>query len=247
MRDSGKQGRPDEAQPLSKNALKSGKDLSQRERTAITTRIARMLALDLQPYSCVENWGFRELMNHMEPLYKIPSRTTFSRTIILELYKDTVMAVKERMHADFQEGVESISLTNEKLCVESRSVTESHTACNILEHLQAMMDNWELPLQKLKEAICLELAISETTVPNLARQEWKAVAGLVKALEPIASATKDLSGHKYATHKERVSSIWNSIEKLAVSSERRHSTETANIKEFKRYLREPTCSKDQTL
>ncbi|XP_037502732.1 E3 SUMO-protein ligase ZBED1-like [Rhipicephalus sanguineus] len=199
---------------------------------------------------------------------------------------------------------------------------------------------------KLKEAICLELATSETTVANQAPQEWKAVAGLVKALEPIASATKDLSGHKYATlssvvpllygtqmvlkdciaadddtsefarnflksmrtrfpgqdeqkkyvlatacdprfknlfctetfqetrllelartelqqlppeeessdcveaststaHKERVSSIWNSIEKLAVSSERRHCTETANIKEFKRYLREPTCRRDQ--
>ncbi|KAH7969845.1 hypothetical protein HPB52_022366 [Rhipicephalus sanguineus] len=265
------------------------------------------------------------------------------------------------MHADFQEGVESISLTNDmwtsrynqsyisltchyltsnfemrSFALENRSVTESHTACNILEHLQAMMDNWELPLQKLKEAICLELATSETTVPNLARQEWKAVAGLVKALESIASATKGLSGHKYATlssvvpflcgngtqmvlkdciaadddtsefarnllksmrtrfagqdeqkeyvlatacdprfknlfctetfqetrllelartelqlppeeessdcveaststaHKERVSGIWDSIEKLAASSERRHCTETANIKEFKR-------------
>ncbi|KAH7975781.1 hypothetical protein HPB52_005200 [Rhipicephalus sanguineus] len=287
-----------------------------------------MLALDLQPYSCVENRGFKELMSDMEPLYKIPSRTTFSRTIIPELYRDTVMAVKERMHAHFQEGVESISLTSDmwtsrskqsyisltchyltsnfkmrSFALENRSVTESHTACNILEHLQAMMDNWELPLQKvpvyvvtdnarnfhaalrdiscvpmqcmgrtlqlamkggkeetagvpailkkcraivghykhsaqaaarlkdcqrrmelsvleliqemdtrwnsehdmlsrpvqLKEAICLELVTSETIVPNLAPQEWKAVAGLVKALEPIALATKDLSGHKYAT------------------------------------------------
>ncbi|KAH7955966.1 hypothetical protein HPB52_005299 [Rhipicephalus sanguineus] len=72
-----KQGRPDGAQPLIKNALKSGKDLSQRERTAITTRIARMLALDLQPYSSVQNRGVKDLMNHMELLYKIPSRTTF--------------------------------------------------------------------------------------------------------------------------------------------------------------------------
>ncbi|KAH6923539.1 hypothetical protein HPB50_002161 [Hyalomma asiaticum] len=33
--------------------------------------------------------------------------------------------------------------------LENRNVTESHTACNILEHLQAMIDNWELPLQKV--------------------------------------------------------------------------------------------------
>ncbi|KAG0415974.1 hypothetical protein HPB47_006850 [Ixodes persulcatus] len=54
-------------------------------------------------------------------------------------------------------------------------------------------------LLQLKEAVCLELATSETTVPNLTPQEWKAVAGLVKALEPIASATTELSGQKYAT------------------------------------------------
>lgn len=113
LRDSGKQGRPNVAQPLIKSALKSDKGLSLRERTAITTRIARMLALDLQPYSCVENRGFKELMNHMEPMYKIPSRTTFSRTIIPELYRDTVKAVKERTHADFQEGIESISFTSD--------------------------------------------------------------------------------------------------------------------------------------
>ncbi|KAH6948588.1 hypothetical protein HPB50_025184 [Hyalomma asiaticum] len=88
--DSGNHGRPDGAQPLIKSALKLDKDLSQRERTAISTRIVRMLALDLQPYSCVEKRGFKELMNHMKPLYKIPSLTAFSRTIILELYRDTV-------------------------------------------------------------------------------------------------------------------------------------------------------------
>ncbi|KAL3220423.1 hypothetical protein MRX96_005420 [Rhipicephalus microplus] len=174
MRDSGKEGRPDGAQPLIRNALKSGKDLSQRSRTAKTTRIARMLVLDLQPYSCVENRGFKELMKHMEPLYKIPSRTTFSGTIIPELYRNTVMAVKERTHTDFQEGVESISLKIDmwmqrssqsyisltchyftsnfemkSFALENQSVTESDTACNILEHLQAIMKNWELPLQKV--------------------------------------------------------------------------------------------------
>ncbi|KAH7953990.1 hypothetical protein HPB49_014754 [Dermacentor silvarum] len=228
LRDSGKQGRPEGAQPLIRSALKSGKDLSQRERTAITTRISRMLALNLQPYICVENRGFKELMNHMEPLYKIPSRTTFSRTIIPALYRDTVTAVKERMHADFQEGIESISFTSDmwtsrsnqsyisltchyltsnfemrSFALDNRSVTESHTACNIMEHLQAMMDNWELPLQE----------VSVYVVTDNARN---------------------------FPHKERVSSIWDSIEELTASSKRRHSFKTANIEEFQRYLREPT-------
>ncbi|KAH6948587.1 hypothetical protein HPB50_025183 [Hyalomma asiaticum] len=222
---------------------------------------------------------------------------------------------------------------------------------SVLELIQDVEIRWNSEhnmlscLVQLKEAICLELATSETSVPNLTPQEWKAAAGLVKTLEPLASATKDLSGHKYSTlssvvpflygtqmvlkdciaadddtsefarnllksmrtrfpgqdeqkeyvlatacdprfktlfyaepfhetrllelartelqlppeeessdfaeastptaHKERVSSIWGSIEKLAASSERRHSTKTASIEELKRYLREPTCSKDQ--
>ncbi|KAH7950543.1 hypothetical protein HPB49_025628 [Dermacentor silvarum] len=68
LRDSGRQGRLEGAQPFIKSALKSGKDLSQLKRTAITTRIARMLALDLQPYIFVKNRGFKGLMNHMELL-----------------------------------------------------------------------------------------------------------------------------------------------------------------------------------
>ncbi|KAH6948852.1 hypothetical protein HPB50_026603 [Hyalomma asiaticum] len=41
------------------------------------------------------------------------------------------------------------------------------------------------------------------------------------------------------------SAVYGQLEKLAASSERRHSAERASIEEFKRYLREPTCSKDQ--
>lgn len=73
-----------------------------------------------------------------------------------------------------------------------------------LELIQNVDTRWNserdmlLHLLQLK-AVCLQLATSETVVPNLTPQEWKTVAGLVKALEPIASATKDLSWQKYAT------------------------------------------------
>ncbi|KAH6946258.1 hypothetical protein HPB50_012473 [Hyalomma asiaticum] len=75
---------------------------------------------------------------------------------------------------------------------------------SVLELIQDVEMRWNSEhdmlscLVQLKEAACLELATSDTSVPNLTPQEWKAVAGLVKALERIASATKDLSGHKYA-------------------------------------------------
>ncbi|KAL3176785.1 hypothetical protein MRX96_039627 [Rhipicephalus microplus] len=120
-----------------------------------------MLALDLQPYSCVDNRGFKELMNHMEPLYKILSRTTFSRTI-------------------------------------TRSCSETQSWLSEGSHLFGA------------GYLCDNCAKPGTTA-----------------------------------HKERVSSIWDSIEQLAASSEKRSSTEKANIEEFNRYHREHTCSKDE--
>ncbi|KAH7969439.1 hypothetical protein HPB52_018192 [Rhipicephalus sanguineus] len=294
-----------------------------------------------------------------------------------------------RMHADFQEGVESISLTSDmwtsrynqsyisltchyltsnfemrSFALENRSVTESHTACNILEHLQAVMDNWELPLQKVpvyvvtdnarnfraalrenltrkKACIAKELGLTPSTLNSIVAKRieieenartfdvkckqarssehvqldkacivkrslasvergqqpagvtildamhylasaWSAVTAAtvehcfnkcfgVRAddtteavgdgafadcdelntametetrllelartelqLPPEEESSDCVEASTSTAHKERVSSIWDSIEKLAASSERRHCTETANIKEFKR-------------
>lgn len=54
-------------------------------------------------------------------------------------------------------------------------------------------------LLQLKAAVCLELATSDTTIASLTPQEWRTVEELVNALAPVASATEDLSGQKYAT------------------------------------------------
>lgn len=315
-------------QPTIKSKFEQPKELPLRRRAEITAKIARMLALDLQPYDFVESRGFKELMHEMEPLYKIPCRTTFSRTVVPELYRDTVRSIKGIIHSDIQDGIQSLSFTSDMWTSRSNEsytsltchyltanfelrafalsntlMTESHTACNILAHLQEMMAEWELPLDQLpiyfvsdnarnyraalrsllctplqclghtlqlaikdakevtpgvpdilkkcraivghykhsakatasledcqrqlelpalkliqdvetrwnsehdmlsrllqlKAAVCLELATSDTTIASLTPQEWRTVEGLVKALAPVASATKDLSGQKYAT------------------------------------------------
>jgi hypothetical protein len=67
----------------------------------ITQSIARMMALDYQPYSLVENKGFRELMAVLEPRYELPSRTTFSRRLLPELYNKTRLAVVSKLSRDF--------------------------------------------------------------------------------------------------------------------------------------------------
>jgi len=58
------------------------------------------MAIDYQPYSVVENRGFRELMAVVEPRYQLPSRTTFSRHLLPELYNKTKQALVRRITSD---------------------------------------------------------------------------------------------------------------------------------------------------
>lgn len=172
---SGKQARTAGAsQPSIKSAMKPGEELTQRQRTEVTTRIARMPALNFQPYDSVESRGLRQRMHPLEPLYGAPSRSTFSRMFIPVLYSDIVEAVKEQMRADIEEGVRSISSMSDvwtsrvnqcyigltchcptsgfemrAYALANQLVTERHTAFNILEHLQTMMNDWELSGQKV--------------------------------------------------------------------------------------------------
>ena len=53
----------------------------------ITRKIAGMMIHDFQPYSFVEDKGFSELMQQLEPRYQIPHRTTFSRSVVPTMYK----------------------------------------------------------------------------------------------------------------------------------------------------------------
>ncbi|KAH9360763.1 hypothetical protein HPB48_018218 [Haemaphysalis longicornis] len=175
LAESGKQKRSASAtQPTIKSKFEQPKGLPLHRRAEITAKIDHMLVLDLQPYHFVESRGFKELMHEMEPLYKIPCRTTFSRTVVPELYRDTVRSIKGIIHSDIQDGIQSLSFTSDmwtsrsnesytsltchyltanfELRAFSRSntlITESHTACNVLAHLQEMMAEWELPLDQL--------------------------------------------------------------------------------------------------
>jgi len=48
--------------------------------------LARMIALDLQPFSIVEDRGFKAFTKALNPSYILPSRQTLSKTIIPEMF-----------------------------------------------------------------------------------------------------------------------------------------------------------------
>ncbi|KAK7878679.1 hypothetical protein WMY93_030515 [Mugilogobius chulae] len=75
------------------SALKYSKDSAKAK--SITRKITEMIALDDQPFSVVEDKGFRQLMDHIEPRYVMPSRHYFSHFGLPELYEDVSARIRE--------------------------------------------------------------------------------------------------------------------------------------------------------
>lgn len=137
---------------------------------AITKQIGVMIAKDYQPFSVVCDKGFRDLVHLLEPKYSMPSRSTFSRSVIPNLYEDTRRKVEETLTADFTKGVESVSvtvdcwtsasqdpyvsLTAHYISPEMKLVNQtlecsffpgSHSGLNIKTKLEDMFCRWKIP------------------------------------------------------------------------------------------------------
>uniref|UniRef100_A0A8C4GH43 Zinc finger BED domain-containing protein 1 n=1 Tax=Dicentrarchus labrax TaxID=13489 RepID=A0A8C4GH43_DICLA len=63
----------------------------------ITSAIAYFICKDNQPYSVVENEGFRQLLHILDPTYKIPVRGTFTDTHIPALYNKVRREIVESL------------------------------------------------------------------------------------------------------------------------------------------------------
>ncbi|XP_069114202.1 E3 SUMO-protein ligase ZBED1-like [Argopecten irradians] len=90
------------------------------------------IAVDMRPYSVVENAGFRYLLNALEPRYAIPSKTHIADIVIPALYKK----VRERVEAEIKMA-DSIAITTdswssratEKLKAAQTAVFTPHIGC----------------------------------------------------------------------------------------------------------------------
>ncbi|KAH8026488.1 hypothetical protein HPB51_020980 [Rhipicephalus microplus] len=72
----------------------------------MTKKIAAFIACGLQPYSVVEGPSFIEMMRCAIPEYVVPSRKTFSRTVVPDLYAAQKNEQKSRIGAVFDDGGE---------------------------------------------------------------------------------------------------------------------------------------------
>ncbi|XP_073718457.1 zinc finger BED domain-containing protein 4 [Misgurnus anguillicaudatus] len=141
----------------------------------ITKRIMEFIALDDQPFSVVEDVGFRRLIDHIEPRYTIPSRRHFSDVCLPEMYNVISTNVHELLATDiaalsFTTDIWSsdvsptsmLSLTAQwidtdfklqKIVLHSQEFRGSHTAVAISEAFANMFDNWRIDRSKVHAVV----------------------------------------------------------------------------------------------
>lgn len=135
----------------------------------LTRNIAEWLADSMLPYSVVENEHFRKLIRSAQPLYSVPSRTTFSRNEIPNLYGTVKRKVSDEIsQAIAQSKIQSVSFSCDlwtsrsddaflsltchfvndfilrKYCLGCVSFPGSHTALAIGDKISEILKEWNI-------------------------------------------------------------------------------------------------------
>ncbi|XP_006007424.1 zinc finger BED domain-containing protein 4 [Latimeria chalumnae] len=95
----------------------------------ITNLVAEMIALDLQPFSFVDNVGFSRLLEYLQPQYSLPSPSYFSRTAIPDMYENVKQIIVSHLKeaesgiVHFTAGIWMSNQTREYLTLTAHWVT----------------------------------------------------------------------------------------------------------------------------
>ena len=144
------------------------KSSNKRKVNSLNYKVAKMIFLDLQPLSLVDDAGFRELMKEADSRYTLPCRKTVRNAILPELYarcsqklKDTIQSYKTE-YGEFAlfsittdawtssanqsyitytlHIIRNFSIKTFNLC--TVEVSERHTAHNLRAHLFHTLQDW---------------------------------------------------------------------------------------------------------
>lgn len=127
--------------------------------------IMEMMALDNQPFSIVEDSGFKRLIEHLAPKYKIPSRKFFSTTMLDKLFNECRLEISNSLQnmifASFTSDIWTCSGNNESFIsfsvhwidtdfelkhavLNSKHFPLSHTSDHIANEFRVMLTNWNI-------------------------------------------------------------------------------------------------------
>lgn len=153
-------------QPKRKKQLKlfggpSNTELSDVNKKEIDDKLLKMIVLDFQPLSFVENKGFKDFAKSLNALYTIPSRKYVTNTLLKEKYHHVKSKIKEMLcevkyvsvTTDIwtsDSNIAYVSLTchfsyEDKLVSQVLSTDEisgTHTGENIGNTLSKIMNEW---------------------------------------------------------------------------------------------------------
>ncbi|KAH9366129.1 hypothetical protein HPB48_019909 [Haemaphysalis longicornis] len=137
----------------------------------MTKKIEEFIARGLQPYNVVEEPSFIDMIRCAIPEYVVPSRKTFSRTVVPNMYETKKNELKERVRNVFGNGgAECVTLTTDGwtsrvadsyVCVMAhmmerdfrqpayahvcKPMPQDHTGENIAQFLRDVIDDCGLP------------------------------------------------------------------------------------------------------
>ena len=145
-------------------------DINDARSQRVHKRIGEMLAVDCQPLSMVEDIGFKRVLQSLEPRYKCPSRKYYTDTIIPRIYtgmkEEVSKLVGGAKHISFTTDIWSSSINITCLLsltahwindtfvkvsavLHAQPIQEAHTGEYIAAQLENMLQNWEIPRDKV--------------------------------------------------------------------------------------------------
>ncbi|KAL1486118.1 hypothetical protein MTO96_031521, partial [Rhipicephalus appendiculatus] len=163
-------GAPEKDQAMIFDFVRRTDPLSEKKTQSLNAKVAAMVALDLQPYSVVEDCRFKEVTTEAVPNYRLPSRTTLSRTLVSRLFGDTRKKVMDELSSAFDGRTAAVSFTSDmwtsganesyvsftchlltpsfrmkRFTLNTRHMAVNHSAENIAQILLEMCAEWEIP------------------------------------------------------------------------------------------------------
>ena len=108
----------------------------------ITHRIAEMIAVDLQPFSVVEDVDFCRLMAELEPRYVLPSRRYFSEVIIPSMHANVKHHISELLSSTDHVSVTTDIWSSSHSHHSFMSLT-AHFIVSSMEKKHVMLSAWK--------------------------------------------------------------------------------------------------------
>ena len=140
----------------------------------LSSAVAYFIAKEMQPINVVQGEGFKHMIGKLEPRYQLPHRKSFTECIIPELYnkvKDTVTSVVRKSSSfsvttdcytsranEAYMGVTFHTITDDSwdlshFILQNKVLPDQHTAENLAEALQTVLQEWNLDSAKLSCAV----------------------------------------------------------------------------------------------